>query len=324
MSDNTQATPTPAAEVASIEDQTLDTGAQATTDASVAPADAAAVAAIAAKDPKNLTPKEQKLVKKYQLKIDGRTEDFELDLNNDEEVKKHLQMARAGQNKMQQAAEMRKATEEFIELLKTNPRRVLTDPNIGVDLKKLAQEIINEEIENAQKTPEQRQIEEYKKQLEEIKEKQDKDEKDRKSAEYNRLVKDHEERVQTSIEGALKASDLPKTAYTVRKMVEMMQIALANNVDLSPNDIVPLIRKQMIADYKELTTAASDDILEDLIGKENISRIRKRTAAKMKAQPVAQTANAVKAGSSTGKAAEAKPKEKVSVKDWLNGKASLK
>lgn len=323
MSEINQATPA-AQDPIIPETQIEDTGAPEAIDASVAPGDAAAVAAIAAKDPKNLSPKEQKLIKKYQLKIDGRLEDFELDLNNDEEVKKYLQMGRSGQNKMQQAAEMRKATEEFIELLKTNPRRVLTDPNIGVDLKKLAQEIINEQIEDAQKTPEQRQIEDYKKQLEEIKAKQDKDEKDRKSAEYNRLVKDHEEKVQHNIETALKGSDLPKTPYTVRKMVEMMQIALANNVDLSPSDIVPLIRKQMIADYKELTTAASDDILEDLIGKDNISRIRKRTQAKMKAQPVAQTANAVKAGSSTGKAATPKVVEKVNVKDWLNGKASLK
>lgn len=323
---DTQNTAAPAVvETPVQEEQTIDAVApEADATDAPAPAEAQAAAAIAAKDPKTLTPKEVKQLKKYQLKIDGRTEDFEIDLNNEEEVKKHLQMSRAAQSKMQQSAEMRKATEEFIQLLKTNPRRVLTDPNIGVDLKKLAQEIINEEIENASKSPEQLQIEKYQKELQEIKDKQKKDEEARKASEQTRLVKEHEEKIQSGIEQALKTSDLPKTPYTVRKMAEMMIIALNNNIELSPNDIVPLIRKQMIADYKELTSAASDDILEELIGKDNLSRVRKRTVAKVKAQPVAQTASAVKAGSSSGKAAAAPAKEKVNVRDWLSGKASLK
>lgn len=282
----------------------------------VAASDAKAVAAIENKDPKDLTAKEKSLVKKYQLKIDGKTEDFELDLSNDEEIKKHLQMSRASSKRMQESAQMKSAAEEFINLLKTDPKRVLSDPNIGVDLKKLAQEIINKEIEDAQKSPEQLQIEKYQKELEEIKAKQEKEEKERTTNERIRLQKEHEEKIQVNIETALKGSDLPKTPYTVRKMAEMMLIALQNNVDLSPADLVPLIRKQMIADYKELTSAANDDILEELIGKENLTRVRKKTVAKVK-QQVAQTANSVK---DSGKAAapKAADKPKIKLKDWLN------
>ena len=45
-----------------------------------------------------------------------------------------------------------------------------------------------------------------------------------------------------------------------------MMIALENNIDLSPKDLVPTLRKQMTADIKELFGASSDDVLEELVG----------------------------------------------------------
>ena len=260
----------------------------------------------------------EKQLKKYKVKVGGREEDVELDLNDEKEVQKHVQMSRAAQVKMQEAAELRKSAEEFINLLRTNPRKVLMDPSIGVDLKKLAQEVINQEIENAQKSPEQLEKEKLQAELEEMRSKMKKDEDDRKAKEMDRLTREAQTQLETSMESALKTSDLPKTPYTVRKMAEYMMIALKNNVELTPHDLVPLIRKQMIADYKELTAASSDDVLEELIGKDVLSRVRKKTVAKIKAQPVAQTSNAVKSTGNAKPAAEPE-KKKINIKDWLKG-----
>lgn len=272
----------------------------------------------------NLSSKEQKQLaknlKKYNLKVDGKESEEEVDLNDDEGMTKRLQLAKASQKRMQEATELRKAAEEFIDMLKTNPRKVLTDPNIGIDLKKLAMEIINEEAENAAKSPEQQEKEKLQKELEELKSKYEKDEKDRKDREFSRLQAEHEEKIQSDIESALKTNELPKTPYTVRKMAEMMMLALQNDIDLSPKDLVPLLRKQMSSDFKEFIGASSDDILEEIIGKERISGLRKKNVAKVKNQQVAQTANSVK---STGKAevkADKKDSKKIEMKDFLRGK----
>jgi hypothetical protein len=268
----------------------------------------------------NASKKEKKVaestLKKYNIKVDGRSEVVELDLNDEAAVSKHLQMSRAAQRKMQEASDMRRAAEEFITLLKTDPQKVLTDPNIGVDLKKLAQDVINAEIENAQKSPEQLEKEKLQRELADIKAKIEDDEKKRKSSELQRLQQEQQQKIEANIESALKTSDLPKTAYTVRKMAEMMLIALQNNVDLSPADIVPLIRKQMATDIKELFGASSDDVLEELVGKDRISKIRKKKVAAVQ-QQVAQTANQVKNTGGKGKTTETPPK-KMTIKEFLN------
>lgn len=269
-----------------------------------------------------ITPKEAKAIekqlKKFKIKVNGKEEDMEVDLNDESSLQKHLQMSRASQVSMQQAAELRKSAEEFITLLKTNPRKVLSNPNINVDLKKLAQEYIDEQIANAQKTPEQLETEKIKREFEELQDKVKKEEETRKQKEFERLTKDHEEKIQVNIEAALKTSDLPKTPYTVRKMAEMMMLALQNNVDLSPQDLAPIIRKQMQSDIKELFGAASDDVLEELVGKERISSIRKKKIAAVQNKQVAQTATSVKPAG--GKAPEKKPEEskKIDMKKWLN------
>jgi len=261
----------------------------------------------------------EKKLKKYELKVNGKLETLEVDLDDDVQMQKHLQMARASQVKMQESAELRKAADEFIQLLKTNPRKVLTDPNISVDLKKLAQEIMNEEIENAAKSPEQLEKEKLQKELEDLKGKFEKEDKDRKEREFSRLQAEQEEKIQGDIESALQSNELPKTPYTVRKMAEMMMLALQNDIDLSPKDLVPLLRKQMTTDIKELFGASSDEILEEMIGKERISSIRKKKIAQVQKQ-VAQTASSVKP---TGKASDVKEEKKsegISMRDFLKGK----
>lgn len=263
----------------------------------------------------------EKKLQKFKIKVYGRETEEELDLNDHTAVGKKLQMAAAAQQKMQEAAEMRSSAEEFINILKTDPRRILTDPNIDVDLKKLAQEILEEEIANSQKSPEQLKAEKLQKELEDLKNKYEKEEKTRKSREQTRLQQQYEVDIQNNIESALKTSDLPKTPYTVRKMAEMMMFALQNGKEVTPNELVPIIRKQMQADIKELFGAANDDILEELVGKDRISSLRKKRVAAVKQQQIAQTANQIKAV--TNKTPEPAKVEKRSMKDWLNGKTSF-
>lgn len=285
------------------------------------PSEQEKLAALEAKNPADMTKSEkkahEKLIKKFKLKVDGAEEDFELDMNNEEEVKKHLQMSRASSKRMQESASLRKSAEEFIELLRTNPRKVLTDPSINVDLKNLAQEIINQELEDAAKTPEQLEKEKLQKELQELKDKYKKDEDERKDREFKKLQAEHEEKIQSNIESALSSGQIPKTPYTVRKMAEMMMLALENDIELEPKDIVPLLRKQMNSDIKELFSASSDDVLEELLGKDNISRLRKRTIAKVKQSQVAQTASSVKPTGTVKK--EEAPSKKISVRDFLKG-----
>lgn len=308
--------PTEAAPVENVAEQAVD-------EMEVAAPEAQEADAAEGKPLEDLSKKEQKelakQLKKFKLKVDGKEVEEEIDMADEEGLTKKLQLARAAQKRMQEATELKKAAEEFIEMLRSNPRKVLQDPNINVDLKKFVQEYLDEEIQNASKSPEQVEKEKLQKELEDLKEKYKKDEEDRKSREFSRLQAEQEEKIQTDIEGALKTSNLPKTPYTVRKMAEMMMLALQNDIDLSPKDLVPLLRKQMTADIKDLFSASGDDVMEELLGKENISRLRKNTVKKVQQKQVAQTANSVKQTGVSDKNVEKKEEKKISLKDFLKG-----
>lgn len=265
-----------------------------------------------------LTKKEEKQLKEYKLKVNGKEKLVRFDPSNDEEVVKYLQKAEASDSKFAEAAEVRKAAMQFIEELRKNPKKILMDPNINVDYKKLAQEWMNEEMQEMEKTPEQKEKEKLQKELEAIKKEREDEKKDREQKEFERLQVEHERNLETEISAALDVGGLPKTARTVKAMAEMMMIALQHGIDLSPKEIAPLIKTTTLGEFKEVVNSLSDDQLEDFLGKEVIGRLKKRSVAKMKS---VETAAAVKpTGASNKKSEEAKePSKKISIRDFLRG-----
>jgi hypothetical protein len=268
------------------------------------------------KDDAQLSKAEKKeqanIKKKFQLKVDGEVEDFEIDLANEEEVKKQLQLARAAQKRMKESTELRKAVEEFIEETKKNPRNIMKQ--LGINEKELAQMIMNEELAELEKSPEQKEIERLQKQLEEIQNTKKKEEEDRKKSDFERMKQEAEQRIETDISSALESGGLAKTPYTVKKMAEIMYIALENDIDLKPNDVIPILRRQMESDFKEFFAATNDDQLEEFL-KDQLPRIRKRSVAKAKEASVVK--NVKEPAMSPGKPEEIK---KMTISDFLKGK----
>lgn len=247
---------------------------------------------------------------KYQLKVDGQNEELELDLDNKEEIQKHLQLSRAAQKRMQETADYKKQVAQFFDVLKSDPRRILSDPKLGIDIKALANSIINEEIEDLQKSPETRERDKALKELETIKKQIEDDKKSREEQEFARLQEQASVQLDRDITAALASEGMPKNARAIKYTAEALMLALQNDIDLSAADVMPMIKKQMLQEYQELIGSLPEDALEDFIGKDVIGKVRKRSIKNMKA-PV-ETAQSVKP---TGGAAKvAKPEEKVPFK----------
>lgn len=257
------------------------------------------------------------LKKKYALTIDGKQEDFELDLGNDEEVKKYLQKARASDKKFQEAADVRKAAMEFVEQLRKNPRRVLSDPNIGIDVRKFAEEILQEEIREMEKSPEQREKDKLLKEVEDLRAKDKEREEKSKSDEFSKLQMEAERTLESDISSALDIGGMPKTARTVKAMAEMMMIALENGIDLSAKDIAPLVKTTTLSEFKEVVASLTDDQLEDFLGKEVIGRLRKKNIAKSKTPPSLSNLKSVAAASSPKQAADKAKTNKQSYRSFF-------
>jgi hypothetical protein len=82
------------------------------------------------------------------------------------------------------------------------------------------------------------------------------------------------------VEQALKNSDLPKSPYVIKKMADYMLLGLDNNMDLSPEQVLPLVREEIYKDIKEMFGAMPEEVIEQMIGKDVFNRVRKKNLAK--------------------------------------------
>jgi hypothetical protein len=269
-----------------------------------------------AKDP-NLSKEEkkeiQKQLKKIKYKADGQEFEEELDLSNEQELAKKLSLAKAAQKRMQESTALKKDVETFIQLLKTNPKKVLADPNIGVDLREFANSILQEQLEEEKKTPEQKRIEELERKLQEELEAKEKEKQDREADEYARMQAEAERKYEEGFTKALEMSGLEKSPYTVTKMVDIMKNALELGYDPSPEQIAQILRARVEADVKSLFSSSNEDILDALLGDDAFSKIQKRRLAKSRAAAKVQTAVPKVASEETSK----KEEKKISAKEFF-------
>lgn len=268
----------------------------------------------AAKKPPVEAPKSNK--KKYDVKVDGQTESLELDLDNEQEMIKHLQFSKAAQKRMQEKAELQRGVEEFMDILRTDPGKILSDPRLQIPeevRQKLAQSIINREIEEMNKSPEQKDKEKIQKEYEQLKKEVEEAKSARDKAEFQALQEKHAVQLDADMSEAIQSAGLPKNARTIKHMAEALSFCIQNNIDMSAKDLAPLIKKQTLAEFKEMIGSLADDDFEDWVGKERLTNMRKKRVAAATAKPVS-TSNIKPTGSS---AATDEPK-KVKANDFFN------
>jgi hypothetical protein len=267
----------------------------------------------------NLTKKQKeeakKTLRKLKIKFNNKEYEEELpfEIPDDPEVvefmKNKLQMAKLAHQKAQEYSQLDREAREFIELLKTNPRAILEDPRIGIDLKKLAAEIVQEEIENAKKTPEQLEKERLEKELQALKEQYEREKMEAQKKEFERLQAQEFERYDREIQGALESAQLPKSPYIVKKIADYLYIGLQNGIDLSPKDVIPIVREEIEQEIKDYLNSLKEDEIEKVINKDLFDKYRKKQLAKAKNKPPIPLKSQIKdVGEKIEKPKQEKPK----------------
>lgn len=263
---------------------------------------------------------EAKRIKRLKLKVDGKEYDeelpFEIDEKDSEWMIKQLQLSKVSQKRMQEHSQLEKDVVAFIEELRNNPRKALSNPEFGIDVKKLAAEIIENEIENSKKTPEQIKAEKLEEELRALKAEREEESKSHKQRELERLQAEAYERYDTQVSQALEKSDLPKSPYVVKKMADYMLMALEEGHDVSPQDVLPLVREEILNDVKDMFAVMPEEVLEGIIGKDVVNRLRKKNLAKVKAgKPATPVNSSIK--DTGGAKSETKAVEKQSFKNFF-------
>lgn len=234
----------------------------------------------------------KKMLKKLKIKFNGKEleESLPFEIPDSDEAREYmtrqLQMSKLAQSKSQDYSNLEKEVKQFIDLLKKDPRRVLSDPTIGLDVKEFAAKILEEEIENSKKSPEQIQREQLEAELKALKEEAKKKDEEFKSKEFERLQAQEFERYDTQISRALETSGLPKSPYVVKKIADYMLMGIQQGYDVSAEDVLPLVREEIQTDIKEMFSLMPDEVVESIIGKDIFTRIRKKNVQKAKEKSV--------------------------------------
>lgn len=260
-------------------------------------------------------------IKKLKLKVDGQEFEEELPFEIDDDPEKikwitnHLQMSKVARKRMQEKAEYDAELSEFFKQLKTNPRSILQDPRIGVDIKKLAVEFMEEEIANSKKSPEQLRAEELERELKELRAEKERAEAERKQRETERLQQEAIERYDMLLDQAFaKNPDVPKNNHFIRRISEYMEIGLKAGLDVTPEDVIPMVKKEVREDVQKILSAYSEEDIESILG-EKLTSIQKKRLARAKSKK----AEALKTSTPAPTKNEAKqePVKKISVKDFF-------
>ena len=245
----------------------------ATTDAPESTTDGKEVPAKAAKAAEAIKAE----IRKMKLKIDGKEEEM-----TEDEVIKLAQMGRGSNKRFEEAKVMRQQAEQFLAMLKSDPKSVLSNPAIGVDLRKFAEEIVWEHIQDEALSPEQKKARDVQKELDKYKKQEEETKKTQAEQQMKALHDKYAVDYDRKITSALQTSGLPKTPATVKRMAEYMFTAVQNGYDLEPSDLVEQVRKDYYQDIKDLFGQTEGDQLLSILGEDVAKKIRHSDMKRLK------------------------------------------
>jgi len=87
--------------------------------------------------------------------------------------------------------------------------------------------------------------------------------------------------------------------------------------DLNPQDVIPLVRREMFTDLQDIINALPEDQAEEFIGKEVLTRFRKKNLAKAKAPGMTPATAKAAIKDAAGKTAVEKPSDKVEFRKFF-------
>ena len=235
--------------------------------------------------------------RKYSMKVNNKVKEINLDLNDDKQVQNYIQRALAADEKFEEASTIRKQAEQLVNLLKKDPLKILTHPELGLDVKALAQQVLTQEIEDMKKTPEQRRIDELERALKAKEERERQLEEEKHNAEKAKLEEVAFQELDDQISTALTTSDLPKSPYVVKRIADaMIEAVNLGYTDITVEQILPFVEQQITSEFQrmfeEAPEATAEKLMEKVMGKKNLDRYRKGKVAKVK--KAGQTASSVK------------------------------
>ena len=250
--------------------------------------------------------KAETVARMYKVMVDG--QEMEVDEN---ELRRGYAHNKAASKRMEEAAMSRKEAEQVLRIFKENPKEAFKI--LGRDARQFAEQIINDELQEAMLSPQERELRDYKNKVQsyesERRQAQEQYEKEQMEADINR----HAESIQADIIGVLESAGLPKTERTVGRIIYYMQSALQAGYNVTPKDVVDQVKEDYRHDINSLLGGLPDEVLETFLGSDLVRKVAKSTVKGEK-----KSTNTVPKEVNANRAEKKEEKKVLSPRDFFN------
>lgn len=278
----------------------------------------------AAEDAGKITQEEARaLKKKLKLKVDGKEFEEELDFNDDEALKRHLQKSKAFDSRIQEFHGFKGQVDNFFKKLQEDPMGTLA--SLGMDVDNLSTKQLERKIEEMKKSPEQLEREKMQKELEALRREKEDSVKKQQEAERiaakQKMAVDLENDITSALDSS--GSKLPKKNPKIHAMIaQNMLFAYENGYkNVTPKDVIPIVERQWKEELKSYFDTSAEDLIEEMVGKENLERLRKSRLSKNKQKAPAPTPvnqQFSNTGAKTTQNEDTKPKKKIGYREFFD------
>lgn len=238
--------------------------------------------------------------------------------------------SREADKRMQLAAKLKKDLDmtngqvnQLIEALRKDPWKVLSNPALGHDVRKLAEEYVWQMIQEQRMTPEQREAVLAKAELAEMKARQEEAKERQERHEMETLTAQRRAYWEKTIAETMEAEKLPKISYVVRRFTDYIKAASKQRTPADLPKIASVIREELVALQQQYLmpprfNGESDEQFEERIltsaPNEFVKMIRKADIRRLRAKGAMP-----KPGPKPGSApASNQGPKKMSMSEWLN------
>lgn len=263
------------------------------------------------------------MIRQFTLKVNGREFVKKIDLNDEEGLKKELQLAAAGRLAMQESAELKKLYSSEIERLRREPTSVLKELGFGEEeLVELFANEINQFLDKKKRPKEEIEAEERQKQFEKLKKEKEELENKIKERERMEAMSKLEHELENDIMSALDGDpDLPSDDPEVIAMVADAMLYAYDHMkwtDVKPADVIPTVKKELEQKFrKSVRSLKSPAAIKAMLGEDIFNQLREERIQQAKKIITAKELKKSSGVEAPKSVESAKPKRKIS--DILRG-----
>jgi len=219
------------------------------------------------------SPAQVKALKKYKLQVDGQEMEAEIDLNDDEAVRKELQMSRAAKKRMGEAQAEKKKAFEIIKAFESDPESMLK--RLGPKGREIAEKYLLAQINEEMLSPAEKELRDLKNENETYKQKEAREKAEREAKISAQKEYEFAQSFQNTIIQALEKSGMPKTPTHIKNLARLMSQNLDLGLDLSPQELADEWARERAQDYSTEFKDMSADQFVKLYGQDMANRLRK-------------------------------------------------